>query len=415
MPSPIGKPKARLASRLLILAGILAAAVSLAACGSSSSSSSSSSSTSTEETTSPGSSGGSGGSPETTTYVSGIPTLEELYEGTSEAPPTTGPKAVTGKEVIIVSCGQESPGCLGATEDIAEGAKTIGWKEKVVDGKLNVDNGYSNAIRTATASSPDAIVLIGINCNEAKTAIEEAKAAGIAVAVNAGADCGTGSEKLFAVNQYFNKKAKGVLEFFEQYGENQAAYVMDKTEGKAKVILVEYLGLWGKAISRGWAAAFGKCSECEVLDTVGFEPADLAPGGPLSQRFETTLTKDQEANSVIISLSVASTYTGLAKEIVDSGRADQILSVTGEGLADAMQLIGEGGGGLNASGAAYDQVWSSWGLVDNLNRYFNNEEAVPQGVGFTAVDAEHNLPPKGENYTSAVPYKKAYEAIWSGK
>src|SRR3954449_3193178 len=109
----------------------------------------------------------------TTTYATGVPTLQQLYAGNEGTPPTSGPKAKAGAKVIWVSCGGETPGCAKPADYFLEAAKSLGWNASVVDGKLNVNNGFSNAIRTAIAQKPAAIIAHGINCVEAKSALEE--------------------------------------------------------------------------------------------------------------------------------------------------------------------------------------------------------------------------------------------------
>lgn len=415
------KGRARLALRLSFVAAILISAFALAACGSSSSSSSESTSseaTQSEESSGSGSSesseAGSGGSPETSAYAEGVPTLKELYEGTEEAPPTSGPKAAPGKEVIVISCGNESPGCAVPSEEFVEAAEALGWKAKILDAKLNINNGNSNAIRTAIAAHPDAIVPFAINCVEGKSAFEEAKSAGIPLVEDSAIDCGTGSEKLWTVEESFNKDFKSTGEFYEKFGEDQAAYLVDKTEGKAKVLATEFAGPFGKSMNIGSTAIFKKCAECEVLENLSFEGAEQAPGGPLSQRFTTSLTKYPEANAALLAFDSVATFSGASKAIVDAGRANSMVVVAGEGFAESKQLIAEEAG-LNAEGAAYDSARAQWGVADNLNRYFNGEPVVPQGVGLTVVDKEHNLEPVNKNYETKIDYKKAYEKIWTGK
>jgi len=405
----------RLILRLLLVVGVVMAAVALAACGSSNSSSSSTTESTETEETEPATSEpeGASGSTETTVYAKGVPTLAELYEGSEEEPPTSGPKAVAGKSMIVVSAGEESEGARVATEYLVEAGTKIGWKASNLDGKLNVNNGYSNAIRTAIASKPDAIVLVGINCPEVKTSLEEVKSAKIPLFSYAGLDCGTGSEELFTMPQEYNKNAGNAEESYEEYGEFMAAYAINATEGKGKIIQTTFTAGFGEAIAKGQETVLAKCTECEVVENVEFEPAETAPGGLLYSKFETALTKYPEANAALITFDSLAT-AGLSKAIVDSGRSDEIFAVAAEGHKETLRLIREGAG-LNAEGAASSTGWTAWGLVDNINRFFAGEPSVPPGVGFVSISKEKNMPPAGQNYETSVEYKPAYEKIWSGK
>jgi ribose transport system substrate-binding protein len=411
---------------LLFVAVLILSALVLSACGSSSSSSSSSTTESTEATTTPSeeteTSGeetetAGGGNPETTVYAEGVPTLKELYESSNESPPTTGPKAAKGKTVEFFTCGMEAIGCAVPAEAFLEAAKVLGWNARIVDGHLNVGNGYANGIRQAIAANPDAIVSFGVGCAEATTPYEEAKKAGIPVVETQNIDCNdpeVGGKKLFTVENQFNKGALSAAEFYEEYGENQAAYVVDKTEGKAKVIDSEFVGTLGKRIGKGWTNVFEKCAECEVLETIQWEAAEQQPNGPLEQKFRTALTKYPEANAAIQTFDSSSTFGGLAKAVVDAGRAGNMINVSGEGFNETLELIREEKG-VTAEGGAWDNKWAGWELADELNRYFNGEPSVPEGVGLAVIDNEQNMPPKGQNYEADTNYVQAYEKIWTGK
>ncbi len=418
-------PKARWIPRLVLLTSILIAAVALAACGSSSSSSSSSTSsepaesepaeaeTTSAETEETAGTEGSGGSQETTVYAKGVPTLAELYEGSEEEPPTSGPKAVPGKYIAVVSCGLEIEGCLNGTERFLEAAKVIGWKTKTFNGKANVNDGYATAIRSALASQPDAIALLGINCPEVKTSVEEIASAGIPIASYAGEDCGTGSEEFWSFPQLYNKNAKNSIESYEEYGEFQAAFLIDATEGKAKILSVGDAVGFGLALQNGQKRVLEKCAECEVLENLEFESTEVAPGGNLYTRFETVLTKYPEANSVLIPFDSLAAG-GMAKVIVDSGRSGELTVVSGEGNKETLRLIREEAG-LNAEGAASSFGWTAWGLVDNLNRYLAGQPVVAPGNGYVSITKDKNMQPAGQSYETPVDYKSAYERIWSGK
>jgi hypothetical protein len=49
--------------------------------------------------------------------------------------------------------------------------------------------------------------------------------------------------------------------------------------------------------------------------------------------------------------------------------------------------------------------------IDALNRIFNGEKAVDEGLGFRAWDKDHNLDASGP-WRSKVYYKSAYTKVW---
>jgi ribose transport system substrate-binding protein len=407
--------KAHYGTPVIALFGLLALLV-IAGCGSSSSSSSSgstatTSSTGGEETT-------ANGPDVNKAYAPGIATLAEMYKGSETPPPSTGPKAKPGVEAIWVSCGQEAPGCAGPADAFSEVAKALGWNYRIIDGKLNVDEGWANGVRTAVAAKPDVIIVHGESCPEIKQPLEEAKAEGIPVAEIESVDCdaslaGSG-EKLYSVGVEFTPEVKDTPEFYEQRGREQAAYLIDATEGKGKIIQFKEETYIGKYQAIGQDEVLEKCTECEILKTVEFATVEQVPSGPLAEKAASALVQNPEANAVIVTFDTNLVTGGVAKAVVDSGRSSEITVVGSEGYSEALQLVREEKGD-NAEPISYDSHWTAWKLGDEINRYLNGEKSVPEGLGFVAIDKEHNLPPEGQDYQTKIDFKKAYESIWKGK
>lgn len=416
--------KRKKAIRLLFLTlMMLAVAPVVAACGSSSSNSEAqgkpaASAESSSSTQASSSEAESSGEPEPNkAYAPGVPTLNELYKGTEEAPPTSGPPAKKGASVIFLSCGLESPGCAAPAREMASAAKVLGWKYRIINGRLDTNNAYDTGMREAIAAKPSAIVMEGIGCSELTQPLREAKAAKIPVAAIEGVDCSDpkiGGEKLFSIPIIYNKHAASTPEWYEQFGDNQAAYLIDATEGHAKVIRTEFEGTFGVYQAEAQAREFKKCSGCEVLATLPFESSEQEPNGPLYQKFTTTLVKYPQANAILMTFDTDVVTAGLAKAVLDSGRAKELTVVGGEADAAGLELLREGKG-TQAEGGSHDVRWLAWASADEINRYLQKEPAVPEGVGFVVVDKSHNLPPEGHNYETKVPYQEAYEKIWTGK
>lgn len=408
--------KAVLAACVVALLGILTA------CGSSSSGSSESSSTTSEASSgsstvseSEGSEEAAEGSGETKVYAEGVPTLAELYEGEESPPPSSSPPAKKGLSVIWVSCGEQAFACSQPVKEFGEAAKTLGWKFRSIDGAFNVNEGFSNGLRTAIAAHPDVILGQGFDCELVKQPLEEAKAAGIAVVEAEGVDCAeSGPEKLFDIPVLYQKGVENTAQFWERVGERQAAYVIDATEGKAKTILLNYQGAFGKYETAAQKRVLEKCSECEIVAEVPWEAQEQIPNGPLLQRFSTALIKYPEANSVIFSFDSMALAAELTKAIIDSGRQDELIVAGGEGTPEALQVVEEEKG-ITAEPASHDWGRFAYAVADEINRWANGEESVPEGSGFTLVDLGHNMPPKGHGFESPLEFQKEYQEAWSGK
>lgn len=392
----------------------LAVAIVVAGCGSSASSSSTSSS-STGGSAGTGASASSAGAADASSeYAPGVPTLAQLYKGSEAAAPTSAPTPKKGISIVFVSCGQEAPGCANVPDAMQEPAKKLGWNLRIINGKLNVNNGWPNGVREAVAAHPDVIVVHGMNCPEIEQPLKEAKAAGIPVLGLEDVDCNDkyvgGKEALFSIPMEFTTTEKNGEQFFDEWGALAADYVIDASKGKAKIIQTVYETPFGKHQLQGQEEQLKKCSGCQVVAKLPFTANEETPNGPVFQKYTTLLTQNPEANVSLFNFDSLGVTAGLSKAIVDAGRADKMIVGAGEGSAPTLQVIREGKGWTGETAFSASRI--AWGALDEINRYLNKQPAVPEGVGFRVVDKEHNMPAAGQEYESPLPYKAAYEKAW---
>jgi ribose transport system substrate-binding protein len=416
MPSKVGK-RPILSGLLVIALGVLLA-LGLAACGGGDSSSGS-------DTTAEAAAGGEAGGTEEPTgeagaggeeSFGGAKPLSALFEGNQEPPPSSGPAAQKGKFVVWISCSQLVPGCAVPAETFQEAAGKLGWKTQVIDGKLNENNGLTNAIRSAIALHADAIGMIGVDCELVKGALQEAKAANVPVLGYEALDCnesgGSSEPSLFSIPSGYSKSIKSSAEWFEATGSILAEYTIDKTEGKAKTLTLNPTDdPIGEYLYKGHAAAMSRCDECETID-LPIAVSELGTSGLIGRKLETELLKNPDANSVATTYTVTALSGGGAKAVVNSGRKDDLVVTADESSVEANELIREEQG-INAV-VSYPLEWLGWASADLLNRYFAGEPAALEGVGFQIIDKEHNLPPEGKEYEPKIDYKAAYEKVWAG-
>jgi ribose transport system substrate-binding protein len=347
-------------------------------------------------------------------YVEGVPSLADMYESTESSPPTTGPAIEPGKTIAYVSCGQAAEGCSTPANEMQKVAQLVGWNFKLIDGALNVNNGWAVATRQAIALKPDAIVLAP-GCADVKQPLLEAKAAGIPVMGMYSFDCsdpkndGGPGESLLTEMQYTDS-AKTTGEFWKEWGRLQAAYVIDATQGKAQILRSNYQPVMGQYLKEGQDEMLAKCSACKVVGEVDWSAADSVAGGPLEQKFRSLLIQHPEANAAMLNWDPIATASGLSKAILDAKRAGSMASISGFGFVPALQLIRENGG-LTAD-VGNDGKWAAWAGVDTLNRMFHGEPPVPEGLGFRLIDPDHNMAPDGQAYASPIHYQSVYKKSW---
>jgi len=106
-------------------------------------------------------------------FVDKYATKVEAWDG-----PTTGPKAPSGKTIVVLASDMKNGGVLGVAKGIEEAAATIGWSVRTLDGAGSI-SGRTAAFGQALALNPDGIVIAGFDAVEQAPGMEQAKAANI--------------------------------------------------------------------------------------------------------------------------------------------------------------------------------------------------------------------------------------------
>lgn len=333
------------------------------------------------------------------------------YEGTLREPDATARPIAKDKKVVVISAGQASISSsvpVGAAE---EAAKAAGWQVEVYDSQLNPANS-AGLVRQAIASGADGIILQAIDCPGVKGPLQEAKAKGIQVVGIYAFDCNDpvfegNDPPLFSGAINYGAGSEDIGAFTKRYGADQAKAVIAQTGGKAKVIFfnqttVTVLNYTGQ----GFKEEIEKCAECEIVAEVEFAGAELGPN--LQQKATSALLQNPDAN-VVKSPYTSATLLGIAPAVVQSGRADDLYVMGGEGFAPELDLL-RAGQGVNAVNIAPSD-WTGWAAVDTLNSLFTKKPIADSGLGWQLVDADNNLPPSGP-FVPDVDFKAAYKKAW---
>lgn len=393
---------------LALLACAICAAV-VAGCGSDSSSSSASE-TASSTTDGGGESASSWASTPEGKEVNA--TVEELYEGSYDPPPKSGPPAQSGKTVWYISCGQEYEACVQQADAFKEAGSKLGWDVTVHDAKA-VQQAYGEIIKQAIAAKVDGIATLAGDCPNMKSALEEAKDAGIPVVNYAGLDCDYegfgGGEPLFTKTLFY----AGYHDFIEQgeaYARDRAIAAIQHMQGEGEVLNLEVQGVAAdEAYNRGFNEAIEElCPDCSVvgvpftLDQVPTKASQVWAAAIQSHPNAETLSNPLDA---FMALGLKTTLIG----------ADRDLWVIGAEVPLAnLKLIEEGLQGAGLAVSAY--VWPMWGMADTLNRVFAGSDDYPnEGGGWILVDKTHNMPPPGQQVEPPVDFKVAYEKVWDGR
>jgi ribose transport system substrate-binding protein len=282
----------------------------------------------------------------------------------------------------------------------------------VYDAQLNPAND-STLVQQAVASGADGIILDAIDCQFAKSQLEQAKAKHIFVVPIYAYDCndpyaGKSTESLFSAPiNYGPDASKNLGAFAEKYGFAQGQAVIAATGGKAKVVffndpsttVLHYTG-------QGFLNAIKQCAQCKVVANVSFNGLDLGP--TLQQKASSVLLQHPEANAVK-SPYTAATLLSIGPAVAQSGRSSSLYVMGGEGFEPELDLL-RTHQGVNAVMISPSD-WTGWAAVDTMNSLFQNKKPAFSGLGWQLVDATHNLPASGP-WKSPVDFKAAYEKAW---
>lgn len=334
------------------------------------------------------------------------------YKGTLRSPDTTARPAAKKKKIVVISIGQASLSSSVPAAAAVEAAKAMGWDSTIYDAQLNPANAVG-LVRQAVNSGADGIVMVAVDCPQAKSPLEEAKAKGIKVVPIYAYDCsdpifGGKDPSLFSAGvNYGPAAAKDIGKYTEDAGAAQADAVIYATHGKAKVITFndpEVVVL--RYTNKGFLDRLATCAGCSVVGKVDFVGTELGP--PLQQKVTTALLQHPEAN-VVKSPFTAASLLGISPAVVQSGRASDLYVMGGEGFLPELDLLRSNHGVSAVNVTPSD--WTGWAAIDSINSLFAGQAPVDSGLGQILLDKQHNLPASGP-YVPAIDFKSIYKKAW---
>ena len=333
--------------------------------------------------------------------------LNALYKGTYAEP--TGPtvKAPTGKSIWLI---ESSLGSDYATRGVAaakQAAAKLGWSVHVFDAKFDPTQ-MLTGVQQAVVARASGIILSAIDCPTVKNAMVQAKAAHIPVVGIEVKDC---TPSLFShIVTYRNHQDFGQAD--QEWGAAQAAWVIAKTNGHAKVVIDTETDAWTTLdASQGIRSEIAKCPGCSIVGDAKFVGTDLGPA--LQQKIEQALIQHPDANAFIPAYDVVMTQSGGAQAIQSAGRLHSLTIMGGEGTAALIAQIRNGTGAQACAGQSVE--WEMYSAMDALVRLFLNKDPnlVDTGMGVQLCDKTHNLPPAGQPYAPPVDFRSAFLKMWS--
>jgi ribose transport system substrate-binding protein len=333
------------------------------------------------------------------------------YAGTSTNVSNASRPAAKNKTIAIISAGQAADSNSVPVDGAQEAATAIGWHSTIYDAGLDPSK-YAGLVDQAIAAHVNGIILDAIDCDKVEGPLRQAKAAGISVTAMYAFDCndpaaGGGTTKLFDGITNYGAKNSNLDAFTESYGSDQANYVIDKSDNKAKIIAIqdpEFTVLYYtlKGFDQTIAASHGS----QVIATLDITQEDLVDGN-IVPKIRAEIERYPQATWIKSPFTYATTL-GVVPAL--GTNPTHISVMGGEGFHDELDDIRSG---KIVATNAISSNWTGWAAVDTLNSVFDHTAPVDSGIGWTLVDATHNLPSDPTaDYEPPINYKAEYKKAW---
>jgi len=354
-------------------------------------------------------SGAAGTDTATTAQTSDGGGVAEAQELVAAAEKTTGlefpqpdePFDPGAGKLAVISCGQAGINCKRGADFVVEAAKTMGWTTSpVFDGEFAPAT-QSGFIQQAVQEGYDAIVLVAVDAQVTKAAIDAAAAQDIPIAC------------MECVSTGFEDKVIDVTTGGEQEGDQLGAWVVADTEGEGKILQFDdkNFPIIGVRQQAAKAEIERLCPDCEISED-NYPTTDLAK--PDQPTYTAALTSNPPGSLTTIMTPSDPEGMPLVKLATQQGRDD--FSVTGyDASAEFVQDI-IAGDTVAAATTAVPYEFVAWGAVDQVARAKAGIEgwdssAVPS-VLVTANNADEFE--SGFWNPSDFDYKAMFEEQWSG-
>jgi ribose transport system substrate-binding protein len=335
--------------------------------------------------------------------------LDRWYKGTNYPPEGPPVKPASGKNIWLIAIDNSLEVQQLENEAVQEAADKLGWRLHIVNGKSQTSEQLTG-VQQAIADNADAIMLSYIDCGPLTSGIKQAHAKGIKVIGIESRPCE--DPELIDWNLTYN----GGLDFQswlrDQYGAAQGDWIVAKTKGQAKAIMLHQTdSLAAELPYIGARAAIEKCKTCEIVEVVDFVGTDLGP--PLQQKVAQALNSNPDANAITYPYDQVATGGGVSAAVRASGR--EIFAAGGEGSVPGIKLIREGNAGMDMC-TGYASGWEGLMAVDAAIRLFAGRDPgeLDSGSGTQACDKDHNLPPDGQSFQAGltIPYTQTFYEMW---
>jgi ribose transport system substrate-binding protein len=330
--------------------------------------------------------------------------VDKLYaDGIAEQtskPPSAGPKGVPGKTIVNIPCAMAAEGCARIARAIQEGAGVLGWKSILID-PAGDPSKMADAVQKAISVRADAIFLSSIDSNVIKSALQEAKEAGIKIIGTASGDPEHMYDAMpFASEVFIDDGYKMAATGYKMQGYKLHAIVMRDQD----FYVVENRTKGGLKFIEECKAAGGDCS---LVVMQNFLVGDL--GTRLPQQTANLVRQHPDFNVLLPGYDAALNF--MIQGLSMSGLTDNGIAIGGDANVANLEIIRNDG--FQKASVGIPLEWVAYGGLDDLNRLLSGDKPAEQNIT-TKILIKSNLPASGA-WIGDVDFRAAYKKIWSGQ
>ncbi|MBS1842839.1 MAG: substrate-binding domain-containing protein [Actinobacteria bacterium] len=389
---------------MLGLTMLMLIALVAAGCGGGGSSSSNSTSSSGEGTTENASAEGAGGSEEADLAQAKEKVTEfEKLEGVEWPKPTEPFDPGTGK-IAIISCGNAGTNCLNSAKEAETAVKAMGWTPSpVFDGEFSPAK-QAGYVQQAVQEGYDGIVLVSIDAESIKSAVDAAAAKGVPITC------------VLCVNPSFKGKVVDVTTGGVAEGEAIGDWIAAESGGEGSVLIYNDKSFPIIAVreSNLEKQLTTLCPGCEI-ENAEFPTTDLEkPGSPT---FEAALAANPAGTLDYVVSPYDPAAIPMVKAAEQEGRTE--LKITGwDATPEFIELIAQGNE-LAAVDNATPFPYATWGAVDQIGRMHAGLEPWKSDRLPIALVTKNNvdqiLKTGGYFRPPDFDFEAMFKELWSGK
>ncbi|MBU8864806.1 sugar ABC transporter substrate-binding protein [Paenarthrobacter aromaticivorans] len=301
--------------------------------------------------------------------------------------PATSDPIVHGKKIVVIPCSMAVEGCARPARSIIEAAHLLGW-EASIDDPASDSTKISAAIQRAVSKKADAIALTSIDAAAVQGDIKAARDAGIAVTCNM---CGNKDDLYESMVPSLDENNKagyllGEFAYLEARKRfNSAPKFIVLTDPEFDTVKARVSGL--KQFIDDCKAAGAGCEKVAEGSFLAGEISTVAPG-----RVAQLVRSNPGYNVMFAGFDAAMLF--FSQGLQQAGLADtkKAFGISVDADVANTEMIRKGGFQAASVGFAFGRA--GYGHVDNLNRLFDGQAPVDQGVTGKLVTKD-NVPGSG--------------------